>query len=215
MGNLVGDIAASALCDDETMVGSYEIARPAPWPTLAAYLAALAAALQRTHGYLRHPSDQSVRGGSQTNHLLTGSPDPALQSFFTAIEEPLREHMTSLGHGDDPLRRRKTGEYRIHGAWSVLLGRGGYHRDHFNSDGWLSSAFYVQTPDVALHRNTHEGWLRLGQPPFATQPALKPRRYVQPLPGKLMLFLSYMRHGTEPFTTDECPLTMAFDVVPV
>lgn len=101
------------------MVGSYELARPAPWPTLAAYLADLAAALQRTHRYLRHPSDQSVHGGSQTNHLLTGSPDSALQAFFTAIEEPLREHMTGLGHGDDPLRRRNTGEYRIHGAWSA------------------------------------------------------------------------------------------------
>ena len=98
------------------MVGSYEIARPPAWPTLAAYLADLAAALRRTHGYLRHPSDQSVHGGSQTNHLLTGSSEPALQAFFTAIEEPLREHMTSLGHGDDPLRRRKTGEYRIHVA---------------------------------------------------------------------------------------------------
>ena len=197
------------------MVGSYEIARPAPWPTLAAYLADLAAALQPTHRYLGHPSDQSVHGGSQTSHLLTGSPDPALQSFFTAIEEPLREHMTSLGHGDDPLRRRKTGEYRIHGAWSVLVGRGVYHRDHFHSDGWLSPAFYVQTPDVALHSNTHEGWLRLGQPPFATQLARKPQRYVKPLPGKLMLFPSYMWHGKEPFTTDERRLTMAFDVVPV
>ncbi|MDB5424319.1 MAG: hypothetical protein JWQ29_1735, partial [Phenylobacterium sp.] len=213
-GRLVGDAGASALCDYEQMAAGYEIERPEGWATLEAYLADLARALQASHAYRRHPSDQSLHGGSQTTHLLTGSPDPAVQAFFKAVDRPLRAHMARLGAGDDPLRRRNTGEYRIHGAWSVLLSRGGYHRDHFHSEGWLSSAFYVQTPQAALDRDDHGGWLRLGQPPFATEPALTAERHIRPVPGKLVLFPSYMWHGTEPFTTDERRLTIAFDVVP-
>jgi ectoine hydroxylase-related dioxygenase (phytanoyl-CoA dioxygenase family) len=57
--------------------------------------------------------------------------------------------------------------------------------------------------------------LRLGQPPFPTEPPLAAARHVRPAPGKLVLFPSYMWHGTEPFTTDESRMTIAFDVVPV
>lgn len=212
-GRLVGDAAAEALCDYEAMVGEFIIERPDGWPTLDAYLDELAEALRAVHTYRRHPSDQSLHGGSQTTYLLTGSADPAIQAFFRQIDAPIRAHMAALGKGTDPLRRRNTGRYRIHGAWSVRLQPGGYHRDHFHSEGWLSSAFYVETPAKALDRG-HEGWLRLGHPPFPTQPVLAPKRYVRPAPGKLVLFPSYMWHGTEPFTTDEARMTIAFDAAP-
>jgi hypothetical protein len=214
-GRLTGDRAAAALCDYDRMVQAYEIERPEGWPTLQAYLADLVKALRATHTYRRPPSDQSLQGGSQTTYLLTGSPDPVIQSFFKAVDGPIRAHMADLGAGDDPLRRRNTGAYRFKGAWSVLLPPGGYHHDHFHSEGWLSSAFYVETPEAALDRVTKEGWLRLGQPPFPTDPPLAAARHVRPAPGKLVLFPSYMWHGTEPFTTDESRMTIAFDVVPV
>jgi uncharacterized protein (TIGR02466 family) len=212
-GRLVGDTQAAALCDYDAMVGEYMIERPDGWPALAAYLADLAAALQAVHTYQRHHSDQSLHGGSQTTYLLTGSADPAIQAFFRAVDAPIRRHMAALGQGPDPLRRRNSAAYRIHGAWSVRLKPGGYHRDHFHSEGWLSSAFYVETPTQALDRD-HQGWLRLGHPPFPTEPPLAPKRYVRPAPGKLVLFPSYMWHGTEPFTTDEARMTIAFDAVP-
>ena len=158
-GRLVGDTQAAALCDYDAMVGEYIIERPDGWPTLDAYLADLAAALQAVHTYQRHPTDQSLHGGSQTTYLLTGSADPAIQAFFRAVDAPIRAHMAALGQGPDPLRLRNSGAYRIHGAWSVRLRPGGYHRDHFHSEGWLSSAFYVETPDQALDRD-HQGWLR-------------------------------------------------------
>ena len=55
--------------------------------------------------------------------------------------------MARIGQGQDALRRRNTGDYRIAGAWSVRLQPHGYHRDHFHPEGWLSSAFYVETPE--------------------------------------------------------------------
>ena len=74
--------------------------------------------------------------------------------------------------------------------------------------GWLSSAFYVVLPPD-LGQN-HAGWLTLGEPP-AGQLDLPPHRMIEPRPGRLALFPSWMWHGTRPFTEGE-RITVAFDV---
>ena len=51
-----------------------------------------------------------------------------------------------------------------------------------------------------------------GVPP--TMPPLGPDHLVAPEPGLLVLFPSYMWHGTVPFTSQETRLTCAFDIVP-
>lgn len=211
----LGDPLYRELYDYDAMVGVYEIATPPGWADLPAYLADLATALNRIHLYDTHPSSQSLRHGSQTMYRLTGSDDPAIRAFFKALDAPIREHIGKMGEGTDPVRSRKTGDYRIEGAWSVRLKPGGFHKDHFHPEGWLSSAFYVETPDSALDSAEKQGWIRFGQPPFATQPPQPAEHYVRPKPGRLVLFPSYMWHGTVPFTTDERRLTIAFDAVPV
>jgi len=209
-----GDPLYAELCDYETMVGAYDIATPDGWPSLEAYLGDLSKELKDIHLYEQHPTNQSLRHGSQSMHLLSGAEAPAIKAFFQAIDAPIREHMARLGQGSDPLRRRNTLDYKIQGAWSVRLKPGGFHRDHFHPEGWLSSAFYVETPDTALESADRQGWIRFGQPPFITDPPLPPAHFVKPRPGRLVLFPSYLWHGTVPFTTDEARMTMAFDAVP-
>lgn len=209
-----GDPLYETLCDYDAMVGVYDLATPDGWSSLEAYLGDLRNALKDEHSYQQHPMHQSLRHGSQSMHLLTGSDAPAIKAFFQAVDAPIREHMAKLGQGDDPLRRRNTLDYRIQGAWSVRLRPGGFHRDHFHNEGWLSSAFYVETPDQALESEDRQGWIRFGKPPFLTSPPMEPAHYVKPKPGRLVLFPSYMWHGTVPFMTDEARLTIAFDAVP-
>ncbi len=96
----------------------------------------------------------------------------------------------------------------------MILRSGDFHRDHIHSQGWISSAFYVEVPDAALGRQGHEGWLRFGQPPFPMDPPMPNDHHVRPAPGKLVLFPAYLWHGAEPFTTAERRVTIAFDVVP-
>lgn len=211
----VGDPLYKELYDYEAMVGVYDIDTPAGWDSLEAYLADLATALNRIHVYNEHPSSQSLRHGSQTTDRLTGSSDPAIKAFFKAMDGPIRQHIADMGEGTDPLRARRTGDYRIEGSWSVRLKPGGFHKDHFHSEGWLSSAFYVETPDSALDTDEKQGWIRFGQPPFRTDPELPAEHFVRPKPGRLVLFPSYMWHGTVPFTTNERRLTIAFDAAPV
>ncbi|MEO9213905.1 MAG: putative 2OG-Fe(II) oxygenase, partial [Caulobacteraceae bacterium] len=114
--------------------------------------------------------------------------------------------------GDDPVRSRNTGDYRFNGAWSVRLRPDGYHADHLHPMGWLSSACYIALPG-AVERG-HEGWLKFGQPGVRTEPPLAPEYFVKPEPGLLVLFPSWMWHGTVPFSGDEPRLTVAFDIVP-
>jgi uncharacterized protein (TIGR02466 family) len=211
---LTGDPLHASLYDYDSLVGVYDLAPPSGWKTTEAWLADLARSLNALHVFEQPPSTQSLRGGGQTFQNLAGSRDPAIKGFFQAIARPLRQHMEKLGRGPDPHRSRNTGHYALDGAWSVRLKPGGFHKDHFHSKGWLSSAFYVETPDAALDRDDRQGWLRFGQPPIATIPPLAADHYVRPKPGRLVLFPSYMWHGTVPFTTDERRLTMAFDAIP-
>jgi tetratricopeptide (TPR) repeat protein len=210
---LAGDPRALGPDDYPAVIAGYQIDTPQGWDTLEAYLADLAAALSGLHGLTTHPVGQSLRHGTQTSANLRHSDDLVIRAFFTAIDGPVRRHMAMLGQGSDPLRSRNTGDYRIAGCWSVRLHPGGYHTPHFHSKGWLSSACHIVLPSV-VETEGKEGWLAFGAPAFEGVRPLPPEHYEKPSPGRLVLFPSYMWHGTVPFSGTEPRLTIAFDVVP-
>ncbi len=166
---LLGDERYRALADYAKFVRAGLIDTPAGWPDLPAYLADLVRAVDRLHTLHVHPIGQSLRGGGQISLRPEHSPDPAIRAFPQAIDGPIRRYMTALGSGDDALRRRNTGSYRLHSAWSVRLHPDGFHVNHYHPQGWLSSACYLRLPPVVGSRNG-EGWLRFGEPAFATLP---------------------------------------------
>lgn len=199
---LAGDARHKLFCDYDRLVGRYPIEPPEGWSSLDAYLADLGEALDGIHGPLTHPVDQSLRHGSQTPRDLADYPDPAIRALFAAIDAPIRRHIEKIGAG--------TQNYAIAGAWSVRLNNSGFHINHVHPEGWLSSAFYVRLP-AGMHGQ--EGWLKFGEPGPPTDPPLPPEHLVQPEPGLLVLFPSYMWHGTVPFSSAEQRLTCAFDMV--
>ncbi len=211
---ITGDPLYGQLYDYDAFVRPRTIDLPKGWKSMRAFLADLKAVLDKLHKLKAHPFENSLRGGSQTSRDLRSYPEPVIEAFFKAIDGPIRDYMTAVGQGDDPLRARNTGVYAVRGAWSVRLRPGGHHVDHIHPQGWLSSAFYVETPGEALGRDSREGWIKFGQPRFRTEPPLDAAHCVRPVPGTLVLFPSYMWHGTVPFTTEESRMTIAFDVVP-
>lgn len=206
-----GDPRAAELYDYDIMVGAWTIDTPAPWTSLPDYLADLAIALRRLHGLTTHPLGQSLRHGTQTTASLLTSTDPAIRAFFMAIDAPLHAYVDRLERGSGPMRRRASGSYRLSGAWSVQLKPGGYHAPHIHPEGWLSSACYIDLPDT-VQAEGRQGWIGFGGAPFT--PHLPHQHFEKPEPGKLVLFPSYMWHGTVPFEGDQTRLTIAFDVVP-
>ncbi len=210
---LAGDPRFDALYDYERFVRPHRIDTPDGWSSLDAYLADLQASLLKLHGLKTHPIGQSLRHGSQTSQSLKNSDDPAIKAFFQAVDGPIRRHIAGLGKGRDPVRRRIASGYRFSGIWSVRLRPHGFHVDHVHPQGWFSSACYISLPK-AVEAGGQEGWIKFGQPGCPTQPPLEPQHSVKPEPGLLVLFPSYMWHGTVPFSGDEPRLTIAFDLVP-
>jgi len=107
-----------------------------------------------------------------------------------------------------PTLLAKRAPLRFSGSWSVRLAGAGFHANHVHPAGWLSSAFYVTLPEMA---DGHAGWLKLGEPQAELGLDLAPFRWIEPKPGRLVLFPSTMWHGTEPFGAGE-RMTVAFDV---
>jgi hypothetical protein len=61
---------------------------------------------------------------------------------------------------------------------------------------------------------TPDGCLAFGEPGIVTTPPLHAQHSVRPEAGTLVLFPSYVWHGTVPFYSDRARLTVAFDAVP-
>lgn len=209
---IMGDPRYGELYDYDAFVKPRRLDTPQGWPSLDAWLADMTTALNGLHNLETHPLGQSLRQGTQTSQSLDRSPDPVIRGLFEAIHGPILRHIEALGRGRDPLRGRATGKYRLNGSWSVRLKPGGRHVNHMHPKGWLSSACYIALPDAI--ETGREGWIGFGEPGVPIQPKLEAEHWVKPEPGMLVLFPSYMWHGTVPFGGDQPRLTCAFDVVP-
>ncbi len=211
---LLNDQRYHALYDYSSLVKSWRVEPPPGWSTTAEFLAELKAALQGLHRLRAHPLNQSVRHGTQTRRNLLNVDDPVIGAFFAAADPVIRRYISELGEGADPFRSRSAGGYAMAGAWSVQLHPGGgRHIDHVHPKGWISSAFYVDLPSV-VGAGGKEGWLQFGAPGTPTSPSLPAEFDVRPEPGLLVLFPSYMWHGTLPFTGEARRLSLAFDATP-
>lgn len=212
---LLGDERYAQLCDYRGLVLPLPIEPPPPWTDLPGFLTDLTASLNRLHDPNGHALlFQSLRHGTETTQELTRSSDPAIRGLFHAFAAPIERYLEHIGHGADALRRRNGGAWRFNGSWSVRLRDRGFHTSHVHPRGWISSAFYVELPDVMTAGGTDEGVLSFGKPGVLTTPPLEPEYSVRPAPGMLVLFPSYFWHGTVPFRSPQPRLTVAFDAVP-
>lgn len=212
---LLGDPRHDACCDYARLVQPYRLQAPAGWSTLAGFLADLKRSLERLHDPAGHPLlFQSLRHGTETTEDLARHGDPAIQALFRAFDAPIRDYMAFIGHGDDALRRRNHGTYRFNGSWSVRLRNAGFHANHVHPRGWISSACYIDLPENMADNGKADGCLAFGEPGILTAPPLHAQHVVRPEPGLLVLFPSYVWHGTLPFHSEQARLTVAFDAVP-
>ena len=160
--------------------------------------------------------DQSVRGGSQTDGPLFSRIDPVIRRLRSAIVGAVERYVRNLPAPDPDhplLAPRRDRRLRFSGSWSVLLRGGGHHSNHVHPQGWISSALYVALPPSAAGVSERAGWLTLGEPQKELGLDLAPCRHIEPRVGQLVLFPSWMWHGTIPFQSGE-RLTVAFDVKP-
>jgi len=211
---LMDDPRYGALHDHGRLVRAQPLATPPGWPSLEAYLSDLRASLRSLHTLRGHPIGQSLRGGVQTPQCLTRLADPVIKAFFAAIDPPLCAYLEAVSENGEALGRPWTPNrgYRLERAWSVLLRPHGFHVDHLHPMGWISSACHIETPSAV--ESEPQGWLKFGEPGIPTTPRLTAEHRIKPRPGHLILFPSFMWHGTVPFSGTESRLSAAMDIVP-
>jgi tetratricopeptide (TPR) repeat protein len=160
--------------------------------------------------------DQSVRGGTQTDGPLFRRIDPLIRHVRAAVVTAVDNYLRNLPPGDSNhplLGRGRDRPVRFSGSWSVRLGGGGKHSNHVHPQGWISSALYIALPPRTAGERADAGWFTIGDPDERLGLSIGPSRTIEPVPGRLVLFPSYLWHGTVPFAAGE-RLTIAFDVQP-
>lgn len=212
---LLGDEREAWLCDYERLVGLVEVEPPPQFADREGFLHALANVLDTLHRARREPMQQSLRGGSQTPGRLFGGADPLLEATRQSLLRGIERWLATLPEdATHPFLSRKQPSVRIGGSWSVKLWSSGRHVNHIHPEGWISSAFYVSLPP-SVGADSRAGAIQFGQPPVELGLDLSPRRVVVPRPGLLVLFPSYMWHGTIPFQDPAPRMTIAFDMTPL
>lgn len=212
---LTGSDRYGQLVDLERFVRPYRLSTPAGFDSIEDFNAQFLNALDQWHQYKVHPLDQSLRDGSQTPRDLTCIDDPVIRAYVHALDIPIQQYMADVGSGDDhPLTARNTGKYRITGSWSVRLHGGGHHVNHVHPEGWISSCYYISVPEESLTDPDKAGWIKFAEPPFETSPPSPAEKWIRPEAGMLVLFPSFLWHGTQPIHDGSERVTAPFDAVP-
>jgi tetratricopeptide (TPR) repeat protein len=207
------------LCDYERLVMVTEVPSPDGSLSPQEFATMVASALDPLHQTLVAPGNQSLLHGTQTSGALFDRPDPVIQAFRQGVMDAAAEAISKLpDDATHPFLKRKSTRFGFSGSWSVRLqGGGGHHVPHFHGLGWMSSAYYARLPDYTEEqRARQEGWIEFGRPPDMFNMDIEPRRIVEPKVGRLVLFPSFMLHGTRPFGEGRGDrLTAAFDYQPL
>lgn len=114
----------------------------------------------------------------------------------------------------DPFLSHKPDRFRFSGSWSCRLGQQGLHTNHIHMKGWIRSSYDVSLSDAVRESEDHVGWIKFGETNLNLGKREHIGKIVQPKDGHLVLFPSYMLHGTVPFAWNEVRTTIAFDVIP-
>lgn len=195
--------------------GFYEIETPAGFSNLAQFFEGLSERLRSLHTTQVHPYDQTLRGGTQTLGALFARPDPFIDTLRRQITKAVGDYIARMPEdASHPVFSRRRGEFDFAGSWSACLKANGFHTNHIHPMGWISSALYVSLPSDVADATSKGGWFKIGESNMGLGADDRPERFVKPEPGLLVLFPSYLWHGTVPFSSDETRLTVAFDVVP-
>ncbi len=173
-------------------------------------LAELVPVLRGLHARSGRFLDQSVRGGTQTDGALLARCEPEIARIREVLRREVAQFEAQLPPADPAhpmLSQQRSARPRFAGSWSVRLAGAGFHTAHHHPQGWISSALYLTVPEGLA---PGDGQLDLGGAPEGLG-HVEPRLSVEPKPARLVLFPSWMWHGTRPFAAGE-RMTIAFDV---
>lgn len=213
--DMLDDPRGESLNDYENFVQVFELAPPEGYSDMESFNRDLNAYLDGLHRDKREFLRQTLRGGTQTLDNMFGKKRDLVERLRAEIDKAVAAYIARMKEDDShPLLKRRRAQFAYTDSWSSRLHDCGFHTNHFHPKGWISSAYYVALPDAVGDAEGKQGWIKFGEPGFEAPVKDPVRRVVQPRAGTLVLFPSYMWHGTVPFRSAQARTTIAFDVVP-
>jgi uncharacterized protein (TIGR02466 family) len=157
---------------------------------------------------------KSVVSGWHSREDVMGWPEPEIGQLRDWIVEAVKTLMLPTT-GKDTAASNASGTIS---AWANILRRGGYHRTHTHPGCVWSGVYYVKTgksdPDnptsgrlELLDPRTAVEMMALPEAPFG-QPVL-----VDPEPGMMVVFPSWLRHMVHPFAGEGERITIAWNML--
>ncbi len=154
------------------------------------------------------PDRRTTRGGLQTLKL-----DYPGATHIDALLSQLKDAAETYASRPGRWPAAAPGEASLN-AWAVVYGAQGRQLPHHHGAGWLSGVFYAAAPRA--EDGAYAGRLILGEvpAPFGIPDPPWGTRSVAPVPGRLVLFPSFVPHATEETGVTAPRISVAFDVVP-
>jgi tetratricopeptide (TPR) repeat protein len=212
---LMEDERDETLSGYDSLIRSFELEPPEGFSSMDDFNAELNSWLDRVHPATREYLNQSLRGGTQTPDQLFGKGHMLVEKLRGRIDEAIHRYIREMkDDGQHPFLSRRAGGFRHVGSWSSRLRDCGFHINHIHPQGWISSCYYVAVPKAVEDVRARQGWIKFGEPGLDVPLENAIRRAIQPRAGRLVLFPSYMWHGTIPFHDAQPRTTIAFDIVP-
>ena len=187
------------------LISAAKLPEPYHYGSVSSLNVALRKSVDDLQVFQQQPLDQSLEQGTQTAANLVASEDPALREFLALASSKVSAFgQITSPQGHDGLVSAPD-QVAINECWSVRL-EGGRHRPHFHPEGVVSGTYYLSVPPV-----DNKGSIYFGVPPFAIPDPLEPLAEVTPEEGLLILFPSYLFHGTRVAAPGYRRETLAFD----
>ena len=212
---LKGDERDETLNGYDRLIRVFDLEPPDGFSSMESFNQELGDYLERLHPKTDAYLEQSLLGGTQTEGMLFGAGHDLVEKVRARIEQAISSYIADFNpDGDHPFLARHSRNFSYAGAWSCLMRGQGFHTNHLHPQGWISSCYYVTVPKETEDQQTRNGWIKFGEPSIPLPLDNPIRRAVQPVPGRLVLFPSYMWHGTVPLQAASPRTTIAFDVAP-
>jgi uncharacterized protein (TIGR02466 family) len=204
---------ARQLIDLDQFITVTEVVAPQGYGNAATFEAALADEITRNPTLRRDPSHAAMRGGLQTMDGLPHAGERATGDVITQIRLAVDAFEANLTEElDHPFIKKRPKRAWLN-AWAVVYPGDGRQVAHIHPDSWLTGVYYVSAPKPSCE-DLRNGCLVLGAlemeglsiaPPWGI-------RDINPVPGRLVLFPSYVPHATIPTRSSDRRICIAFDV---
>ncbi|CAN0484501.1 unnamed protein product [Laminaria digitata] len=157
---------------------------------------------------------KSVVGGWHSREDVMAWPDPEIGVLRDCIVEAVEALMLPTT-GKDGSSLRASGTIS---AWANILRNGGYHRMHTHPGCVWSGVYYIETGTPAADHPT-SGRLELYDPRTAVEMMALPETpfgqpvLIDPKPGMMVVFPSWLRHMVHPFVGEGERMTIAWNML--